>query len=203
MTWVHDLPLAHVVRPEGVTDFLSLGVRHILSGPDHILFVLSLLLAAPALAELARLTLTFTAAHSITLLLAGFGVLTLPSSVVEPMIAFSIAFMALTTVFLKDMRIAASAAMKMSVVFFFGLFHGLGFAGLLNEVEIPEGQFVPSLLLFNVGIEIGQLCIVGLGLLVVNAVRETRAYRGLIIASAVAIALAGVLFGIERVVNGV
>lgn len=97
------------LRIDGVTDFLELGIRHILSGPDHVLFVVSLLLAFGSLKELAHLTLTFTAAHSVTLLLAGTGVLTLSSAIVEPFIAFSIAFVAVVTVFFPSWGLHISA----------------------------------------------------------------------------------------------
>ncbi len=140
-------------------DFVKLGVGHILSGPDHILFVLSLVLVFVSIKEILKLTTTFTIAHSITLVLAGSGILVLPSKIVEPLIAMSIAFVAITSVFFKGRKFIGENKGKIVMVFFFGLFHGLGFAGLLKEIKIPADRFVSSLFAFNVGIEIGQLII--------------------------------------------
>ncbi len=140
-------------------DFIKLGVNHILSGADHILFVLTLVLAFVSIKEIFKLTGTFTIAHSITLILAGTGILTLPSKIVEPFIALSIAYVAITSVFFKGKKFIGEARGKVLMVFFFGLFHGLGFAGLLKEIQIPSERFISSLLAFNVGIEFGQLIV--------------------------------------------
>ena len=145
---------------DNILDFLKLGTKHILSGPDHILFVLSLLLAFLSWREILKLTTTFTIAHSITLVLAGTGILTLSSKIVEPMIALSIAYVAITSVFFKRHAFIGKNKGKIAAVFFFGLFHGLGFAGLLKEIQIPQDKFVSSLFSFNIGIEFGQLIIV-------------------------------------------
>ncbi len=136
------------------------GVNHILSGPDHILFVLSILLVFLSFTSTLEYTATFTVAHSITLILAGTGLLTLSSRIVEPFIAFSIAYMAISTVFFKKIIYIGQNKAKIGAIFFFGLFHGLGFAGLLTELSIPKDTFISSLLAFNLGIEVGQLVIV-------------------------------------------
>ena len=148
---------------DNMRDFLVLGVGHILSGADHILFVLSMLLVFGSVWELLKLTTTFTVAHSITLFLAGAGIITLSPRISEPLIAFSIAFMAIATVFFRGRLIGENRG-KIATVFFFGLFHGLGFAGLLKEIAIPEDKFISSLFSFNIGIEIGQLVIISLAL---------------------------------------
>lgn len=145
---------------DNAKDFTKLGVEHILTGPDHILFVLSLLLVFISIKELLKLTSTFTVAHSITLLLAGSGVLVLSSRAVEPIIAFSICWVAITSVFFQRLDFFRGKLNKLFTVFFFGLFHGLGFAGVLREVHIAPSRFVSSLLFFNVGIEIGQLIVI-------------------------------------------
>ncbi len=149
---------------ENAATFIVLGLRHILEGADHILFVLSLLLTFVTLRQMMKSITAFTIAHSITLLLAGANLFTLDSRVVEPVIALSIVIMAIGTVFFRRYTFFASLESKISLIFLFGLFHGLGFAGLLQDFSIPEGQFIPSLLFFNVGIEIGQLCIIAAAL---------------------------------------
>ena len=192
-------PLGHPVRLDGVADFLGLGVRHILSGPDHILFVLSLLLAFVSLREVLRLTLTFTVAHSVTLLLAGAGLLTLSSDIVEPIIAFSISFMAIAPVFFSDRPFLGTGAAKIGVVFFFGLFHGLGFAGALEETEVPRHEFVADLLAFDVGVEVGQLFILALAVPLIYAIRKFKWYKHAMQGTAVAIGTTGVLWGVQRI----
>ncbi len=180
-------------------DFLKLGIRHILSGPDHILFVLSLLLVYISLRHTLRLTLTFTAAHSITLILAGSGILTLSSRIVEPMIALSISFMAIFTVFFHRYRFARDVKSKMGLVFFFGLFHGLGFAGLLKEIQVPSDKFVSSLASFNIGIEVGQLIIVALALPIIYSFRQEAFYPRAVKVVAGTIGVIGLFWATQRV----
>lgn len=181
-------------------DFLKLGINHILSGFDHILFVLSLLLVFVSLSHVVKYTLTFTLAHSITLILAGTGILTLSSQIVEPIIALSIAVVALTTVFLKDNKYIKNMKAKLGIVFFFGLFHGLGFAGLLQDINVPEDKFIASLLAFNIGIEVGQLFIVGLALPFIYFLKNKSWYPLLIKILAVIISIVAVFWTIQRVI---
>jgi len=102
----------------------------------------------------------FTLAHSVTLILGGTNILTLSGKIVEPIIAASIAYMAITTVFLsKKYPWFANAHTSIGVIFMFGLFHGLGFAGVFAEVAPDASRLLPSLLFFNVGVEIGQIII--------------------------------------------
>lgn len=180
-------------------DFVKLGVNHILSGLDHIFFVLSLLLVFIGLAHVFRYTLTFTLAHSFTLILAGTGALTLSSRVVEPVIALSIAVMALVTVFFRDNKYLKTTKYKLAIIFFFGLFHGLGFAGLLQEIQVPEDKFVSSLFAFNVGIEIGQLVIIGLALPFIYLLRNKPWYPLLIKVIAVTISAVAVFWMLQRI----
>lgn len=186
---------------DNARDFLKLGVQHILSGADHILFVLSLLLVFVTAWEILRLATTFTIAHSITLVLAGTGVLVLPPKIVEPLIALSIAVMAIASVFFQKYEVMKSAIGKASIVFFFGLFHGLGFAGLLQEIAIPQDKFVSSLFAFNVGIEIGQLIIIGLALPFIFYFRKRAWYSKAIQVIAVGISLIALGWFFERVVG--
>ncbi len=179
-------------------DFAKLGVHHILVGADHILFVLTLLLVFVSAWEILTLATAFTIAHSVTLILAGTGVAVLSPTIVEPLIALSIAVMAISTVFFGKSRIFKSDWSKVSIVFFFGLFHGLGFAGLLEEIAIPEHAFVSSLLAFNIGIEIGQLVIIGLALPVILYFRNRVWYTTAIKIFAVSISLVALLWFVER-----
>ncbi len=182
-------------------DFLKLGINHILSGADHILFVLSILLVFESIQKILKLTSTFTIAHSITLALAGFGILTLSPRIVEPFIAFSISFTALTTVFLKDKKLPSLVKNKVAIVFFFGLFHGLGFAGILKEIGIPSDRFISSLLSFNLGIELGQLCIVALALPVLFIINRQPWRDTFIKIIAVVLTATGIVWGIQRIIG--
>ena len=182
------------------TEFIKLGIQHILSGPDHILFVLSLLLVFITVSEIFRLITTFTIAHSLTLILAGTGTLVLSSAVVEPIIALSIAVMAVLTTFYGHWRIMATQWAKTSLVFFFGLFHGLGFAGLLTEISVPEESFLSSLLSFNIGIEIGQLIIIAVALPFILHFRKRDWYPSFIKVVAIIISIIAVGWFIERII---
>ncbi len=180
-------------------DFLVLGIKHILSGLDHILFVLSMLLVFASTAELLRLTSTFTIAHSITLFLAGAGLFTLSPRIAEPFIALSIAFMAIATVLFGRHKFINDGWGKIGIIFFFGLFHGFGFAGLLKEIAIPKDKFVSSLLGFNIGIEVGQIIIIAFVLPFIFAYRKKSWYPLCIKFIAVAISILALFWFIERV----
>ncbi len=180
-------------------DFIKLGLGHILSGPDHILFVLSILLVFVSLKDVLKLASVFTISHSITLILAGSNLVRVSSRVVEPMIALSIAYMAITSVFLRHRPFFRSAHSKASTVFFFGLFHGLGFAGLLKDLGIPENRFISSLLSFNIGIELGQILIIFCALPIIYAFRNKLWYPRAIQFAAVLIAILGFGWAFQRI----
>jgi hydrogenase/urease accessory protein HupE len=184
---------------ENTTTFLKLGIGHILEGTDHILFVLSLLLAFVSIRKMLKLTLAFTIAHSTTLLLAGSGLLTLSSSIVEPIIALSISYVALTTVFLKNTKYQKLVGETVPIVFMFGLFHGLGFAGLLSEIQIPQPRFVESLLFFNVGIELGQILIIALSLPLIYGFKDTPWYPKAIKILGIIFGAAGLFWVVQRI----
>jgi hydrogenase/urease accessory protein HupE len=136
--------------------FIGIGFNHILPhGLDHVLFVLGLFFFATRIGPLLTQITAFTAAHSLTLGLSLVGVIALPSRVVEPLIALSIAVVGLENIFTRRLR-----ASRWLVVFGFGLIHGLGFAGALREFGLPEGGFWSALLGFNLGVELGQLTVV-------------------------------------------
>jgi hypothetical protein len=148
--------------------YIRIGVGHILpDGADHILFVLAVFLASVRLKALVWQISAFTVAHTATLGLAASGVITPSSSVVEPLIAFTIAFVAIENLIFKDMT-----KWRPVVVFGFGLIHGLGFAGFFGELGLPPGQFWSALIGFNVGVEIGQLSVILVAALLGMGVRK-------------------------------
>lgn len=181
-------------------DFIRLGINHIVSGPDHVLFVLSLLLVFISLKEILKLTGTFTIAHSLTLILAGSGILTLSSHIVEPVIALSISYVALTSVFFRHKLFFSNRRSKVAAVFFFGLFHGLGFAGLLKEIQVPQDRFLSSLLSFNIGIELGQIFIVAITLPFIYFFQKRSWYSTCIKIAAGSIGAVGILWGVTRII---
>jgi hypothetical protein len=148
--------------------YIRIGIGHILpDGADHIFFVLAIFLASVRLKALVWQISAFTVAHTATLGLAASGVITPSSSVVEPLIAFTIAFVAIENLIFKDMT-----KWRPVVVFGFGLIHGLGFAGFFGELGLPPGQFWSALIGFNVGVEIGQLSVILVAALLGMAVRK-------------------------------
>ena len=143
-----------------VADYLVIGVQHLLLGADHLLFLLCLLylLGTQRLGPLVQTVTAFTVAHSITLALSALDVVVLPVAPVEATVALSIAFVAAEKLRATEGTIASEHVWI--VAFLFGLLHGFGFAGALAEIGLPPGQAALSLLLFNVGVELGQLAVV-------------------------------------------
>jgi hydrogenase/urease accessory protein HupE len=184
-------------RPVGsvVVDYLVLGFTHILPlGADHILFVLGLFLLSLRLAPILWQVTAFTLAHTITLALTIYGVLSLPASVVEPLIALSIAYVGIENILTPRLH-----AWRVVVVFAFGLLHGMGFAGVLTEIGLPESEFVAALISFNVGVEFGQLAVIVLALLAVGGLRAKPWYRRrIVIPASAAIALTGLYWTVTR-----
>ncbi|RPH44924.1 MAG: HupE/UreJ family protein [Burkholderiales bacterium] len=143
-----------------VPAYLVLGVEHILTGADHLLFVLGLLLLVGGGRRLLWTVTAFTVAHSLTLALASLGIVDVPVALVEATIALSIVLVAVEVANLWRGRPGLSHRWPWAVALVFGLLHGLGFAGALAEVGLPQDALVPALLLFNLGVEAGQLAFV-------------------------------------------
>lgn len=142
-----------------VSGYFGLGVEHILTGIDHLLFVLCLMLLVPNLASLLKTITAFSLAHSITLALAAMNWVQVPQAPVEATIALSILFLARELA--RPKRLDAMAFQRpWAVAFAFGLLHGFGFAGALAEVGLPHSDVPLALLLFNLGVEAGQLLFV-------------------------------------------
>jgi hypothetical protein len=160
-------------------EYLRHGITHILSGYDHLLFIAALALAALTVWDLIKVVGMFTLAHSVTLTLSVFNIVRLPSSVVEPMIAASIVFVALSNVFWPQ---RSRGRVRLATAFFFGLFHGLGFAGgLLGAMSGLAGISVGlAILAFSLGVELGhQLVVLPVfwGLRVARAIPPTVSLR--------------------------
>jgi hydrogenase/urease accessory protein HupE len=177
--------------------YLTLGFTHILPyGLDHILFVLGLFLLSTRWKPLLIQVTAFTIAHSITLALTIYGVFSLPSSVVEPLIALSIAYVAIENMLTKDLH-----AWRPLVVFGFGLLHGMGFAGVLQEIGMPRSEFVAALISFNVGVELGQLAVITLAFLTAGLWFQDKPwYRArIVVPASLVIAVIGFYWTVERV----
>jgi hypothetical protein len=142
-------------------DYWRMGTIHILEGADHLLFVLALLLIVNGLGPLLKAVTAFTVAHSITLALATLDVVRLPSAPTEAIIALSIVFLAAEIIHQRNGVVGLTERYPWLIAFLFGLFHGLGFAGALAEIGVPQQAISLALLTFNVGVETGQLLFVG------------------------------------------
>jgi hydrogenase/urease accessory protein HupE len=157
---------------EVVSTYTRIGIEHILLGVDHLLFVLALVMIVRGRRMLLLTITSFTVAHSITLALATMGVLRVPGPPVEAIIALSIVFVAVEILRREQGREDLATRKPWIVAFTFGLLHGLGFAGALAEVGLPDNAIPLALLFFNVGVEIGQLLFVAALLLVGALVRR-------------------------------
>lgn len=168
-----------MVVPERATrfdvfrDYLTIGFEHILTGADHLLFVFGLFLLCSGLAPLAKTVTAFTVGHSITLSLAALGYAQLPSGPIEVLIAASV--LALAVDLARDeSKPTWMRRFPWPMALVFGLLHGLGFAGALREVGLPDGEIPMALFSFNVGIELGQLAFVAVLLAAAPLVRRIR-----------------------------
>lgn len=158
----HQIGFLHMA-----STYFILGVEHILLGFDHLLFVLALLLLVKKIRMLIWTITAFTLAHSITLILASMDIIQLSGRAVEAVIALSIVFVSAEVVYAMRGRQHLSIRYPWLVALGFGLIHGLGFAGALKEIGLPQTDIVPALIFFNVGVEIGQLIFVVITLLLI------------------------------------
>jgi hypothetical protein len=141
-------------------DYWRMGTIHILEGADHLLFVLALMLIVSGFGALVKAVTAFTVAHSITLALATLGHVKLPAAPTEAIIALSIVFLATEIVHKHNGQVGLTERRPWLIAFGFGLFHGLGFAGALSEIGVPQHDVPLALLTFNLGVETGQLLFV-------------------------------------------
>ena len=176
-------------------DYFTLGYTHILpKGVDHILFVLGLFLLSARLRPILLQVTVFTVAHSLTLALSMYGVVSLPARSVEPLIALSIAYVAI-----ENLLTDAIKPWRLGLVFAFGLLHGLGFAGVLSGLGLPAGQFITALVSFNLGVEAGQLTVIALAALAVARYLHRPWYhQRVVVPASLLIAAVGLYWTITR-----
>jgi len=162
--------------PKGtsVPTYLTLGVEHILTGFDHLLFVLGLLLLVGVNRQIIKAVTAFTVAHSITLAVAALGFVRFPSALIEALIALSIVFVATELLPRPGREPTLTQRYPWLVAFIFGLLHGFGFAGALAQIGLPQGAAPHALFLFNLGVEIGQLVFVAAAVGVILLLRQVR-----------------------------
>ena len=183
------------VRQGVFARYVLLGFEHILpKGLDHILFVLGLFLLSVEWKPLLWQVTAFTVAHSVTLALSMLGVVSLPERPVETLIAVSIAYVGIENVLTSRLH-----AWRTALVFGFGLLHGLGFAGVLQELGAPTDRFVPALVGFNLGVELGQVAVLALAFLLAGRFRREKWYRkGVVIPVSLGIAAVALYWAWER-----
>jgi HupE / UreJ protein len=176
-----------------IWSFLRLGIEHIFTGYDHILFLISLLLLGGGLKYLFKVATAFTVAHSVTLSLAVLDIVSLPTRWVESAIALTIVYVAAENFWRQSVK------GRWQLAFGFGLIHGFGFAGILQEMNIPRAHLALSLASFNLGVELGQVTIVAIAFLLLRQLRKVSwepSLRRWISAGIVSI---GLLWFVERI----
>jgi len=186
-------------RWEIAQQYLSLGYTHILpKGLDHILFVLGIFLLSPRIKTMLLQVTAFTVAHSITLGLSMYGIVSLPPRIVEPLIALSIAYVAIENILTRELK-----PWRLALVFMFGLLHGLGFAGVLRDLGLPRDEFLTALLTFNLGVEGGQLTVIAAAIIVTAPFMKKGWYRQrVVIPASVLIATVGLYWTVARLIVG-
>lgn len=179
-----------------VLRYLRIGFYHILPlGLDHILFVVGLFLLSARMRPLLIQVSCFTVAHTLTLGLSIYGVVSLPSGLVEPLIALSIVLVAVENILTDHIH-----PWRPVIVFFFGLLHGLGFAGVLGEIGLPPDEFLSALIFFNVGVELGQLAVVAGAFLLIGFFRNRNWYRSyLTIPLSACVGAVGLYWTVQRI----
>jgi hydrogenase/urease accessory protein HupE len=177
-------------------DYLILGFTHILpKGIDHILFIIGLFLLSSKIKPLIAQATAFTVAHTLTLGLTMQGLISLSPSIIEPLIAFSIAYVGIENIMQKELH-----RFRIVLVFLFGLLHGMGFASVLTDLGLPKGQFINALLSFNLGVELGQLAILTTCFILIALPLHNKSWyrRGIVIPASLVIAVVGIYWGVER-----
>ena len=179
-----------------IQKFVPAGIHHILIGPDHLLFLIGLLLLGGTLRQLAVIVTSFTIAHSITLSLAALDIVAPPARIIEPAIALSIVYVGADNLLVREGR-----DVRAWIAFGFGFIHGFGFANVLREMDLPSRALGWSLFSFNVGVEIGQLIVVVIVASALSALRARNAAAGrrLAFAGSIVVMVAGAFWFIQRV----
>lgn len=202
-------------QPPPVMTFFKLGIEHILLGYDHVLFLLGLLLVSLRIGATAILVTTFTLSHSVTLALATLGIVTVPGWLAETVIALSVAWVGVanTGMVLRwprggrpgmesapelRLRLLAQRSHRWLLVGAFGLVHGLGFAGMLTEIGLPQDAKIAALALFNLGVEVGQLAIVLIVVPILAMLARRRFYPHTVLAGSAFLVVAGTIWALQR-----
>ena len=186
-----------MTRKQVVATYLRLGYTHILpKGTDHILFVLGIFLLSIRLKPILMQVTAFTVAHTITLALTIYGVVSLSPRIVEPLIALSIVYVAVENVVTPKL-----SPWRVALVFGFGLLHGMGFAGVLSQLGLPRREFLPALLCFNAGVELGQLSVIAAAFLLIGLPFRNKPWyrKRIVIPASLLIAAIGLLWFVQRV----
>ena len=181
-----------------IKTYIDLGFKHIVPrGLDHILFILALFLLSSKLKLLILQVSIFTLSHTITLFLGALNIINVSPQIVEPIIALSICFVAVENLFTERLM-----KIRPYVIFFFGLLHGLGFAGILNEIGVADSSFIVSLISFNIGVELGQITvIISSYILIALAFQKKQWYRNRVTRPlSIIIAFVGFYWFIQRLV---
>jgi hypothetical protein len=183
-----------IPSPGGLAGFVRLGVAHILTGYDHLLFLFALLAGASRLWRVLGIASMFTLAHSITLSLAVFGLVHAPAAVVEPLIALSIIWVAA-----ENMLGVGRLWRRFAVAFVFGLVHGLGFADALSPLALSGWSLVRALAGFNLGVELGQVIAIGVALPIMLVIGRSTSAALVYRYASLAVAAAGAYWFVERI----
>ena len=184
-------------KESSLLSWIVAGFEHILpKGVDHILFILGLFLLQPKTKPLLWQTSAFTIAHSITLALVVLGLLTVPAKFVESMIALSIAYVGIENLWVKELK-----PWRVALVFGLGLLHGMGFASVMQELELPEGEVLKPLVGFNLGVEAGQVTVLALAFLVCFAFLKKEGFQIFRKVASGLIAVVGLYWTVERLMG--
>lgn len=192
-----DYDFSQMSRGDIGLAYMRLGFEHIIPrGIDHILFVLCIFLLSPRLKSVIWQATAFTVAHSITLGLAMYGIIDPPADLVEPVIALSIVLVAIENIITNQLH-----PWRIIVIFLFGLVHGMGFAGVLIDLGLPDREFMTALIAFNLGVEFGQITVILLAFILMGKWfgNQTWYRTGIVVPLSVAIAVIALYWTIERV----
>lgn len=186
-----------VIAERGLPFFgwLKEGILHVIpAGLDHILFILGVFLLSPKLKPLLTQSLVFTLAHSITLGLTVAGKIPFNPAIIEPLIALSIAYVAIENLFLKELK-----PWRLGMIFALGLLHGMGFGSVMSELPVDNSQLIVPILGFNLGVEVAQVIILLAALALTVWWQERKEYQWLRIATSLIIAATGLVWTIQRI----
>lgn len=183
-------------KGQAVQLYIQLGFQHIIPlGLDHILFIIALFIINPKLKQILQQATAFTIAHTITLGLSMYQVINAPTKWVEVIIALSILYVAIENIITNKVKPS-----RVAIVFAFGLIHGFGFASALSEIGLPKSSFITSLLMFNIGVELGQITVIlALYFLIIKWVVAKNYYRNIVVKPlSIGIAAIALFWVVER-----